>query len=122
MEITETTGKRFVLAMELLEEGNSITFEGVSFRIVSPAKLLIQVESSWQPDRITKESAIKDLESAQSTMKYLCNESSKFSSLVSGKETETLLFIGYGMGEAEICTQKGSNIEWAKGFPIDKNI
>ncbi len=108
--------------MELLEKGNSITFEGVSFRIFSPTKLLVHVESSWKPDRITEETARKDLDSAHSTMGYLCKESSRFSSLVSGKETETILFIGYGMGEAEICTKKGSIIEWGNGFPIDKNI
>lgn len=122
MEITETTGKRFELAMELLGEGNSVTFEDVSFRIISPTTLLIQLESSWQLDRITHESAIKDIESAHSTMKYLCNESSRFNELVSGKEIETVLFLGYGMGEVEICTEKDSNIEWAKGISIEKNI
>ena len=122
MEITETSGQRFDLAMEILREGNSVSFSGVSFQLQPHNKMLRRVESTWQPERITEESAIQDLKSAEQATRYLCEQSQIFRHLVDGREITSVLFVGYGMGGIEICVQTPSGIVWEKGYPIEKHI
>jgi hypothetical protein len=122
MDIHETNGRRFDVAMAQFREGNTVRYAKVTFQLLAPNTLLRRVESSWQPERITAARALQDLDSADDATKYLQSESAVFSNLIEGREYETVLFVDYRMGGVGICTRTPSGIAWEKGYPVDKNI
>jgi galactose mutarotase-like enzyme len=69
MEIIEVNGSRFDLALERFKAGYPFNFRGVSFRLASDNSLEVSVQSSWQMENTTKDTALGDFKIARSHLK-----------------------------------------------------
>lgn len=118
MEVSEPNTQRFEVALELLREGSSFTFDGVSFSIAPDGSLHVNVDSSWHIENITEQTALNDLERAKKVLAYLVRESSAFASMVEGRQQQ--FHFGYDAGKSgvELARLVDSKLVWAKGAPL----
>ena len=106
MQILEPHGQRFEVALELLREGRSFSFDGVSFSLGSNGQLIVAIESSfWPPENITEQTALRDLERAKNVADYLAKENAAFATTVENHPQLFILLNYYG---------HGGEVEWAR--------
>ena len=119
MEILEPHGQRFEVALELLREGRSFTFDGVRFSLTPDALLVIAIESSyWPPDNMNEQTALSDLQRAQGVADYLARENLSFASIYQKHQHLHILLNYYGHGgEVEAARLVDGEVVWAKGMP-----
>jgi hypothetical protein len=118
MEVTELNCRRFEVALELLLEGSSFTFEGVSFWIAPDGSLHVNIDSSWQIENITEQTALNDLERAKNVLARLVRESPAFANIVEGRQQH--FHFGYDAGKSavELARLIDGELVWAKGAPL----
>ena len=114
MEILEPHGKRFEVALELLLEGRSFTFDGVRFSLSPDEVLLVAIQASyWQGGKTGEETALRDLRRAKSVADYLARANSMFNALYSNHRHLFILINYYGHGgEMEIARLVDGEIVW----------
>ena len=110
MEVSEINTRRFDVALELLREGKSFTFDGVNFWIALDGSLNVRVYSSWQISNITEQNALSDFERAKSVYAYLVRESSAFASLVESRPQNFSLLHDSGNSTDEVGRLVGDNV------------
>ncbi len=110
MEVSEINTRRFDVALELLREGKSFTFDGVNFWIVPDGSLNVRVYSSWQMSNITEQNALSDFERVKSVCAYLVRESSAFASVVKGRPQSLSLVYDCGNSSVEVGRLVGDNV------------
>jgi hypothetical protein len=116
MEIHEPHGRRFQVALELLREGNSFTFDGVRFSL-SDELLVVAIESSFWP-HLSKQTALTDIHRAMNIAGYLARESDDFASIYQSREHRFLLLNYYGHGgEMEVARMVREEVVWAMDIP-----
>jgi hypothetical protein len=119
MEILEPHGQRFEVALELLREGKSFTFDGVRFSLASGGFLVVAIESSyWPPDNMNEQTALRDFQRAKSVADYLAGEKPSFASIYRKHQHLFILLNYYGHGgEMEAARLVDGKVIWAKGMP-----
>ncbi len=119
MEILEPHGQRFEVALELLREGKSFTFDGVRFSLTPDGLLGVAIESSyWPPDNMTEQAALSDLQRAKSVADYLARENNSFAAIYRRHRHLFLLLNYYGHGgEMEAARLVDDRVVWAKRMP-----
>lgn len=115
--VDDTVGSRFALAMERLQCGEPFQFRGIMFCITAGGLVQCTVESSWQAQDVTEETAIRDLDEGESAFQHLMDASSEFRALVGHRPRCFVLIEDYGMGGTVLCTRRNDALEWARGFP-----
>jgi hypothetical protein len=118
MEVTELNSQRFEVALELLREGSSITFQGVSFWIAADGSLHVNIDSRWQIENITEQTALKDLERAKSVLAHLVRESPAFANIVEGSQQHFHFGCDAGKSAVELARLIDGKLVWAKGVPL----
>ena len=119
MEILEPHGQRFEVALELLREGRSFTFDGVRFSLTPDGLLVVATGSSyWPPDNMTEQTALSDLHRAKNVADYLARENSSFAAIYQKHRHLFLLLNYYGHGGGmEAARLVDDRVVWAKGMP-----
>ncbi|MGI8654933.1 MAG: hypothetical protein ACR2LC_06915 [Pyrinomonadaceae bacterium] len=118
MEVSEPNTQRFDVALELLREGSSFTFDGVSFWIAPDGLLHVNVDSSWRIENITEQTALNDLERAKDVFAYLVRKSPSFARIVEGCHQQ--YHFGYDAGKSgvELARLVDGKLDWVKGTPL----
>lgn len=115
MEILEPRGRRFEVALELLEEGASFTFDGVRFSLSPDGLLVVAIQSSYRPinDR-GHQTALSDLRRARSVADYLAGENPLFNAIYRKHQRLFILLNYYGHGgETEVARLVNDEVVWA---------
>src|SRR5689334_17240123 len=97
MEILEPHGRRFEVALEILREGGSFTFDGVRFSLSTGALLVVAIQSSHWP-AYNMSTALSDLRRAKSVADYLAAESTLFNALYRKHQHLFVLLNFFGHG------------------------
>ena len=118
MEVTELNSQRFEVALELRRDGSSFAFEGVSFWIAADDSLHVNIDSSWQFENITEQSALNDLERAKSVLAHIVRESPGFANIVDGRQQHFHLGYDAGKSGVELARLIDGKLVWAKGAPV----
>ena len=119
MEILEPHGRRFEVALELLQEGtSSFTFDGVTFSLSDDGLLVVAIQSSYWPlENITEQTALRDLRRAKSVADYLAEENPLFNSIYESHKHLFILVEYYGRGgEMEMARLDNDQVLWASGI------
>jgi hypothetical protein len=116
MEITETKGSRFELALDLMRSGRTVTYRGVALSLDADGALRCCVQSSWRPENVTEDSVRQDLAGGRQVMADLASASTAFASLVLGRRCRAVLADDYGMGAVHLATEEDGVLHWASGF------
>ena len=118
MEVSETNTQRFDVALELLREGRSFTFDGVSFWIAPDGSLQVSIDTSWRIENTTEQTALSDLERAKNVLAQLVRESVAFKSITEGRPQEFSLGYDCGKSGVELARLVEGKLVWAKGAPL----
>jgi hypothetical protein len=118
MEVLEPNTQRFDVALELLREGKTFTFDGVSFRIAADGSLQVSVQTSWRIENTTEQTALSDLERAKKVLAHLTLESVAFKRIIEGRRQ--CFSLGYDCGKSgvELARLVDGKLVWAKGAPL----
>lgn len=114
MEILEPHGRRFEVAIELLREGASFTFDGVRFSLTPDGLLVATIQSSYAVENIGEQTALIDLRRAKSVADYLAAENAMFNATYQQHPHLFILVNYYGHGgEAEVARFVDGEVVWA---------
>lgn len=116
MEILQPHGRRFEVALELLHDGRSFTFDGVRFSLASDKWLVVAIQSSYWPIR-DEQTALSDLHRAKSVADYLAAENPTFAAIYQKHQQLFILvnYFGHG-GEMEVARLVDGDVVWANGI------
>ena len=113
MEILEPHGRRFEVALELLQEGRSFSFDGVRFSLAPDGPLIIAIQSSDWPTR-DEQTALTDLRRAKSVADHLAGDNPLFDAIYRKHKHRFILVNYYGHGgEMEVARLVDDEILWA---------
>ena len=121
MNFNGLTDTRFKTAIKVLEEGKEITTNGVTFRAGENNNIHCSIISSWQPDRVSANSAELDFATLEETIKTLC-ENSEFAQIINSCVLEKELIHNYGNGKLLLCKKENNKLIWSEGFPNESSI
>ena len=116
LEIVDTGGTRFELAMERLQAGHAIRFRDVTFFVGTDSHLEISINSSCAPENVTEQTALEELARAQNTYRSLCADSVAFETAFGRRTPRFILSYDYGTGSVELARLIDRTVVWAKGF------
>ncbi len=112
--------KRFALGLDLLQQQKSVVFRGLVLRL-DKDEVRVDVVSSWQIDRITDESARRDLSQAADVLSCLLTDSPDLRTLVGARRPRFTLLADYHTGAIAICELAGKQFSWfGEGPPGDR--
>lgn len=117
MKVHEVCTQRFNVALELMREGQTLTFDNVHFCLGDNRVLKVYVDASKVIDEITKDSASQDIERAIAMMNHLKENSSEFKQLIEGYAPRFIYCSNYGTGSVELARLVGDKIVWSHGLP-----
>jgi len=113
MEILESHGRRFEVALELLQEGRSFTFDGVRFSLAPHELLVVAAELSCWPIK-DEQTALTDLRRTKSVADHLAGENPLFAALYRKHQHLFILVNYYGHGgEMEVARLVDDEVVWA---------
>ena len=116
VQILEPNGRRFEVALELLQEGtSSFTFDGVTFSLSNDGLLVVAIQSSfWPLENISEQSALSDLRRATSVAEYLAGQNPLFNAIYQSHQHLFILVEYYGRGgEMELARLVDEKVVWA---------
>ena len=112
MKVDEINTQRFAVALQLLKEGSTLTFDAVNFWF-SADYLNVDVESSWWIGNTNEERASADLERARGVLAYLVGESPDFAEMVRGHAQRFTLSYFDGRDGVKLGHFADGKIVWA---------
>jgi len=115
LQVTETDGPRFELALERLRAGHGFALNDVSFCLVDK-NLLVNVKTAWLIENLTEQRAMDELARGQKVYETLLKDSPAFSTVVENLEPSFVLISDYGNGTVELARLINERLVWAKGF------
>jgi len=116
MKVSEINNRRFDVALELLQEGNAFTFDGIGFWISPEGSLLVSAYSGWDISNITEQNALSDLERAKNVFTYLITKSSAFAKIVKDCPLNFSLVYDCGKSGVKVARLINDKLVWTKGM------
>lgn len=116
LSVTELSGKRFDLALDLLQSGRGFVISDIKVSLEN-GMLRAYVPSSWQTERVTEATAMNDLARGQMLLTSLQNSSRRFREIAGSARSESWLIDDYETGWVPICKMVNGNVVWEKGYP-----
>ena len=110
--VGEPSGSRWELALDLLRQGESFSLGPVTFRRIDSRTVEAAVASTWQFDRVTEESAAKDLREAKAWVEQLVATDEPFRRAVGESSIDYFLVDDYEIGYWKLCRLVDNDIEW----------
>ena len=112
MEIFELEGKRFEIALEMLNEGDYIIYDKIGFQI-NDNKVKIYVWSDYiNLENITKDIAMRDLNNAKTRLADILDKSKGLSDILKDKEFIYSVNLDEGKSGINICEEEKGSIKW----------
>lgn len=114
--VDELAGERWVLALDLLRDGEQIVVADVVVSLGVPGVVAATARSAWSDVRlITKEAAAGDLRRAGSVLWQIARSSSEFCELVAGREAELEVVVDYSTGSILVASSRQGHAFWTDG-------
>ena len=110
--ISELSGARFDVAMDLFREGKSICFDEVQMQLTKDDALQISVESPWNTENISESRALADLNRGISVVDALTSVPPAFADSVRGKSRRVQLIDDNGTGAVRLCELTDGRVQW----------
>ena len=98
-------------------DGHPFTFQGVNFSLSHEGVLEVSIDSSWNFENITAETAREDLSQAEVVYQSLRRQSASFAAIVENRPPQFVLIYDTGNAAVELGRLVGQRMVWAKGFP-----
>jgi hypothetical protein len=111
-------GRRFDVAMERFLAGSSFEFRDVTFRLADDGAVCCDIDSSWQLENVTLETATRDFSAAKRVLEELVALSAPFASAVDGRPVRFELTDYDGMASFLIGSLIDGALVWAPGFRV----
>lgn len=111
LKLDEMTGPRWSLALELLTQGETVIFDGVSLTLI-PGTLQVLVQTTWELSRVTPENARVDIARGERVVSTLLRSSREFSELVGARTIEYHAIDAYGMGAIWLAELRDGEFRW----------
>jgi len=111
LKVDEATGPRWSLALELLAQGETVIFDGISLT-VTPETLLVLVQTTWEMSRVTPENAREDIARGERVVSALLGSSEQFKRLVGVRAIEYHAIDDYGMGAGWLAELRDGEFRW----------
>ena len=115
--VSTTVGQRFDVALERFLAGQFFGFHQIQLRMLPNGTICCAVDSSWEIENVTAETATTDFEEARDSFDALVAQSPAFASLIQGRLVRYDLVDDYGTGTLLLCSFDGGELAWAPGFP-----
>lgn len=121
LNVDETTGQRWRVALEILAEGGYVVWRNIGLtlrthivkgRSRGGPRLFVRVSSELEPDHVTPARAEAELRRAQAELEELKQDSPEFARLVRGRPTSYALLYNYGMGAVQLATWTDEGFEY----------
>jgi hypothetical protein len=109
--VTDFSGPRFDLALDLLESGEGFVVSGIKM-CLERDELQMYVPSSWSINSVTEGRAREDLSRADELVAALSDASQRFCKLTLGKSRKQVLISDYETGWLPICTSLDGIFSW----------
>ncbi len=116
LSITEFSGPRFELALDLLHSGQGFVASGIKVSL-EDGTLRAYVPASWKPEQVTEARAREDLARGSALLTSLRSSSQRFEEIAGGTEPELWLIADYGTGWVPICRLIDGDLVWESGYP-----
>jgi hypothetical protein len=114
MKVDEVNTQRFTVALQLLEEGSTLTFEGVNLWFSKDGYFNVDVESSWWIENTNEMRASADLERAKNVLAYLISESPRFAKMVRNHPQRFTLSYFDGRDGVRLGSFEDGKIVWLR--------
>ena len=111
LKVDEATGPRWSLALELLAQGETVIFDGVSLTLI-PDALRVLVQTTWEMSRVTPENAREDIARGERVVASLLRSSNEFRELVGSRSIEYHAIDDYGMGAGWLAELRNGEFRW----------
>jgi hypothetical protein len=112
--ITELHGRRFEVALELLQEGRPFIYEGITFHLTGSDELECGVQFTGPLD---DEGARRDLNRARNILKQMMDTTPEFAEIIDNRKIQFCLIDDYAIGRVTLCRFDGDDIMWSAGLP-----
>lgn len=112
--ITDLNGRRFEVALELLQEGRPFVYEGITFRLTGSDQLECGVQFTGPLD---DEGARRDVNRARGILKQMMRTSPEFADIIDNRKIRYCLIDDYAIGQVTLCRFDGDDITWSAGLP-----
>jgi hypothetical protein len=119
--LDEPGGERWELALDLLGQGTAIVISDVGISLDERSLLRVFVNSSWQLENLTKQSAEEDLARARRVVARLLAADPRFADLAADRRHVYELQQDYGNGSVLLCTLRDGELHWAPGVQKASN-
>jgi hypothetical protein len=116
LHISQLSGPRFQLALELLREGRPFIYSAVTFCFTSNDELECAAHTSWGFDSPTEETARNDLVRAKTLVHQMLDKIPDFAELIGNRKIRFCLIVDYSTGIGTLCRLDGDDIQWAAGI------
>lgn len=105
-------GKRWSVALELLEEGESFVHQDIRFSMDNKGKVIYchVISPFTNPTNVTEADAIKHIKKAQEIVKVVCEQSNEFKSLTEECKIKYSLVSDYGTGIVPLYVLEGDSV------------
>lgn len=100
--VDEAQSQRFAVAIQLLREGRTITYRGITIALCEPQLLDCGVITQWSPANISEDIARSEIVVGKEVIHTLDAESASFAHLVAGRHIRFSLISWEGMNYGEV--------------------
>ena len=112
MEISEFTGRRYGLAIELFQDRKEgLLYEGVLF-INTGSSIEVNSYSDWEPEKTTEQMAREKIERSKQVMRHLSNNSEEFNKIESTLPKEYVFSYDYHTGAVMLASEVKGVFNW----------
>ncbi|MCA9230024.1 MAG: hypothetical protein KDA57_05205 [Planctomycetales bacterium] len=111
LDVPNIDSPRFSTGVSMLRERGGFRLDGVEFA-KNGTVLECRVQSSWNPENLTDEFALRDLTRAQSLHAELISQSNDFAEATAGLTPRVSLIDDYGMGCVELAQLHAERVKW----------
>jgi hypothetical protein len=112
MKVDDVNTQRCEVALQLLNEGRTLTFEAVNFFLSPDGYLNVDIDSSWWIGNANEARALVDLERAQCILAHLIHESPRFAEMIVGHPERFTLSYFDGRDSVLLGTFVNGEIIW----------
>ena len=119
MEITQTEGQRFEVALQVFKSRTEpLKYKSIILYFLDDNTVNCNYPSSYLPPNVTEQRAWADINTAKSIFKELLDRSSDFAAIVRNKTVRYNLYHGLERGDTTwICSTVGEDIVWENDSP-----
>ena len=109
LDVESLSDSRLATGIELLYDGGGFRMNRVEFTLSNDI-LSCAAVSEWQPENLTDDRALAEINRAQYTHTRLAEQSADYLTAIADAEIRYSVIYNYGMGSVELCHLDNGNL------------